>query len=157
MLLFRIASRKFPIFDGTGALLHGGRWNSPGHPVIYCAESLAVCQLEALVHIGRAPPPRDHGFVEMSVPDDLAVTTAERMDLPVGWDNPSSQDVAQTMGDAWIAAGMTAILRVPSVAAPNDCVVVVNPRHPDFIRMTADAVRPMLWDPRLFAHPRMRS
>lgn len=157
MLLFRIASRKFPIFDGTGAMLHGGRWNSPGHPVIYCAESLAVCQLEALVHIGRSPPPGDHGFVEIAVPDDLPVSTLAPEDLPVGWDNPNSQDVAQTVGDAWIRGGKTAVLRVPSVAAPNDCVVVVNPRHADFVRIAATAARPMLWDPRLFSHPSKRS
>ena len=41
MRAFRIADRRHPIFDGTGAKLTGGRWNSPGRPVIYAAETFA--------------------------------------------------------------------------------------------------------------------
>ena len=57
MRAFRIADRRHPIFDGTGAKLNGGRWNSPGRPVIYAAETFAGGLLEALVHanLGRVP------------------------------------------------------------------------------------------------------
>ncbi len=50
MLAFRIADKRFPIFDGTGARLVGGRWNSPGKAVIYAAETFAGAVLEVLVH-----------------------------------------------------------------------------------------------------------
>jgi RES domain-containing protein len=40
-------------FDGEGARVEAGRWNSPGTPVVYTAESAALAALEILVHLGR--------------------------------------------------------------------------------------------------------
>jgi RES domain-containing protein len=36
---FRIADMRHTIFDGSGAMLHGARWNSPGRRVLYAAET----------------------------------------------------------------------------------------------------------------------
>src|ERR1017187_9056977 len=38
---FRIADMRHAIFDGSGAMLHGARWTSPGRRVIYAAETYA--------------------------------------------------------------------------------------------------------------------
>ena len=38
-------------FDGEGARLYGGRWNSPGRPAVYTSGSLALAALEVLVHL----------------------------------------------------------------------------------------------------------
>ena len=40
-------------FDGEGARIEGGRWNSPGTPMVYTSESAALAALELLVHLGR--------------------------------------------------------------------------------------------------------
>jgi RES domain-containing protein len=32
---YRLADERYLIFDGGGAMLMGGRWNSPGRRVIY--------------------------------------------------------------------------------------------------------------------------
>ncbi|WP_244129506.1 RES domain-containing protein, partial [Burkholderia gladioli] len=37
MKLYRIADRRHPVWSGTGSMLVGGRFNSPGQPVIYAA------------------------------------------------------------------------------------------------------------------------
>ena len=37
--------------SGEGASLWGGRWNSPGRPVVYCAGSPALAILESFVHL----------------------------------------------------------------------------------------------------------
>ena len=150
MRLYRIGSALFPVFDGTGAARAGGRWNGPGRPVIYCAHSLACCQLETLVHIGRAAPPTNHLWIEIDVPDGIAATTLTAATLPAGWDDPLRLDVSQAIGDRWLASADTAILRVPSVAAHGDWVVALNPLHPDFASMTASTARPLTWDARLF-------
>ncbi len=52
MRVYRIADRRHPIWDGTGAALLGGRWNSPGHPAIYGSPSSACAMLELLAHTG---------------------------------------------------------------------------------------------------------
>lgn len=150
MLLFRIASSHFPIFDGTGALRNGARWNSAGRAAIYCADSLAACQLELLVHIGRVQPPRNHVWSSIEVPDDVAVEVLSPAELPPDWDHPTRLDVAQVVGDAWLAAGRSAVLVVPSVAAAEGRVVVINPSHPDARTMTVSVPQRLEWDPRLF-------
>ena len=48
MRVYRIADRRHPIWDGTGAALLGGRWNSPGRPAIYGSLSSACAMLEIL-------------------------------------------------------------------------------------------------------------
>jgi RES domain-containing protein len=150
MRLYRIGSSLYPLFDGTGAMLHGGRWNSAGFRAIYCASSLAAAQLETLVHIGRASPPLNHAWISIDIPDDVSVTIVERADLPVGWDHPTAKDVSQSVGDAWFASRRTALLRVPSVAAADDHVWVIDQEHADFGRMMASPPRPLVWDERLF-------
>lgn len=150
MRLYRIGSSLYPLFDGTGAMLHGGRWNGPGNRAIYCAASLAVAQLEMLAHIGRTTPPTNHAWITIDVPDDVAVTILERADLPASWDHPTAKDVAQTVGDAWFAGRATAILRVPSVAAVDAHVWVINQDHPDVSRMSVGQPEPLVWDSRLF-------
>src|SRR5581483_11815526 len=68
MLAFRIADRRFPIFDGSGARLIGGRWNSPGHPVIYTAETFAGALLEILAHSNLGRIPTTHSVIEVKIP-----------------------------------------------------------------------------------------
>ena len=53
--VYRIADRRHKIFDGQGAALLGGRWNSPGRRVIYAAETYSGTMLEMLANtnIGR--------------------------------------------------------------------------------------------------------
>ena len=41
-------------FDGEGARLFGGRWNSPGTRMIYTSATLSLAALESLVHL--SPP-----------------------------------------------------------------------------------------------------
>jgi RES domain-containing protein len=43
----------------TGAMLVGGRFSTPCHPVIYGATTLAGAMLEVPVRIGKVPRTRD--------------------------------------------------------------------------------------------------
>jgi RES domain-containing protein len=53
---YRIADARHAIFDPTGAMLHGGRWNSIGHRVIYAAATYAGALLEvSSIPISRNP------------------------------------------------------------------------------------------------------
>jgi len=53
---WRIVKTRFvqQAFDGEGARLYGGRWNSPGVKMIYTSESLALAALEILAHLGQS-------------------------------------------------------------------------------------------------------
>ncbi|MDB6038389.1 MAG: hypothetical protein JWM99_2230, partial [Verrucomicrobiales bacterium] len=53
---WRIIKEKYVAgaFDGEGARLFGGRWNSTGVRVVYVSDSQALAALENLVHLN--PP-----------------------------------------------------------------------------------------------------
>src|SRR5271170_7296630 len=100
MRAFRIADRRFPIFDGTGARLLGGRWNSPGRPVIYAAETFAGALVEVLVHSNLGRVPKTHAAIEISILDSIAVESLDGISLP-GWD-AEDQTASRTFGDEWL-------------------------------------------------------
>lgn len=151
--LVRVCKARYPAFDGTGAALHGGRWNSPGAPVVYAADSYAGALLEILVHAGTDDLPGAHHAVRVDVPADVPVERVRPAALP-GWDG-SNERVARAAGDRWLAAGQSAVLLVPSIiAAPHDWNAVINPRHPDAARLRVSEPSAVAWDPRLFARGR---
>src|ERR1700689_4984852 len=86
---FRRADTGHPIFDGTGAMLYGARWNSPGRRVIYAAETYAGALLEILVHASGSVP-RSQGYVEIDIPAGVSIEVIPAEDVP-GWDTPSSE------------------------------------------------------------------
>lgn len=150
MRIFRIADRRHPVWSGTGAMLVGGRFNSPGRPVIYGALNFAGAMLEVLVHARIGKVPKHHVWVEVEVPKDVTIERVSVEDLSAGWDAPDAK-VARLFGDKWIEEGRSAVLVVPSVVARAECNAVVNPAHPDAGRLVVSAPQPVVWDQRLFA------
>ena len=117
MRIYRIADRRHPIWDGTGAALLGGRWNSPGRPAIYGSLSFACAMLEILAHAGIGRIPDTQQSVIAEVPDeDALIERHEQASLPDGWDAEDS-GVARLFGDDWLASRRSLVLIVPSVVA----------------------------------------
>src|ERR1700729_4594931 len=104
---FRIADMRHAIFDGTGAMLHGARWNSPGRRVIYAAETYAGALLEILVHASGAVPPC-LGYIEIEIPAGLSVEEVAPDEVPE-WDSPSFE-ASQAFGDRWYDEKRTPVL-----------------------------------------------
>src|SRR5947209_6747073 len=100
MRAFRVADRRHTIFDGTGAKLHGGRWNSPGRAVIYAAETYAGALLEVLVHSNLGRIPRTHAAVEIYIPEDLSITRFEQPES-IDWNSPDVT-VSRNLGNRWL-------------------------------------------------------
>lgn len=149
MLLYRIADTRHPVWDGTGAFIMGGRFNSPGRMVIYAAQTYSCALLEVLAHANIGRLPASQAYVEASAPEGIAYEkwTADR--LPAGWDS-SDTKVARTFGDAWLDERRSAVLLIPSVIARLDFNALVNPFHPDFQQLTVSKPQPVIWDQRLF-------
>ena len=53
---WRIVKTKYAAqaFDGEGARLYGGRWNSPGLRMVYNSENVALAALEILRHLVKS-------------------------------------------------------------------------------------------------------
>jgi RES domain-containing protein len=149
MRAFRIADRRFPIFDGTGARLVGGRWNSPGNPVIYAAETYAGALLEILVHANLGRVPGTHAWIEISIPEEVTIESVEA-ELLSGRhaDDPSA---TRGFGDKWLKEKRSAVLLVPSfVTRGRERNVLINPEHRQFSKIKATKPRDVAWDERLF-------
>jgi RES domain-containing protein len=148
---FRIADMRHPIFDGTGAMLYGARWNSPGRRVIYAAETYAGALLEILVHASGSVP-RSQGYVEIEIPSGLSIEEITHGDLP-RWDSPSFE-ATQAFGDRWYDERRTPVLIVPSVVTRVERNVLINQEHPEFPLVRASQAVPVRWDARLWKGPR---
>lgn len=131
-------------------MLIGGRWNSPGRPVIYGAASYAGAMLEVLVHARIGKIPRTHAFVVAEIPADVAIEVLSVETLAAGWDASDSR-TAREVGDRWLSDLRSAVLLVPSVVARQEMNAIVNPLHPDAARIVVSDARPVIWDDRLFS------
>ena len=146
---WRVAKKRHPPFDGTGAMLRGGRWNSRGRPVIYAADTFAGSILEILAHALRPRTlPGPHHAVRIDIPDGL-IESLEPESLP-GWDERGAPE-ARRFGDAWLEELRSPVLAVPAVPSrPIGRLLLINPRHPDWGRITVSAPFDVPWDERLF-------
>ena len=134
-------------WDGEGARRTCGRWNGPGTAVVYTSATLSLALVEALVHLPIDVLP---AFSAVRVDfDDSLVAILEDADLPADWRSDPAPTSTRTIGDAWVLAGNSAVLRVPSVVVPMEFNYVLNPRHPDFAQVTVGTPMPFPFDLRL--------
>ena len=148
---FRIADMRHSIFDGSGAMIHGARWNSPGRRVIYAAETYAGALLEILVHASGSVP-KSQGYVEIEIPSGLSIEKITQDDLPQ-WDTPSFE-ATRAFGDRWYDERRTPVLIVPSVVTLVERNVLINQEHSDFPLVQASQAVPVRWDARLWKSPK---
>jgi RES domain-containing protein len=112
--------------------------------------------LEFLVHVkfedfDDAHPPA-LVIVTADVPDESIKTMSEiGVPLPSDWNAVPAPSSNAAIGDAWIESGASLGLAVPSVHPPagtSEYNVLINPDHPDFLRIHVD-VTPFAYDSRL--------
>ncbi len=138
-------------FDGEGARVYGGRWNSPGVAVVYLSESLAVAMLEILVHIEHAATLLSYSCIEVEIPETLV----ERLDettLAAEWAQHPPGLATQALGDRWVKEARSTVLRVPSAVVPGGFNYLLNPGHPGFARLVLEPPRAFQFDSRLLLH-----
>lgn len=134
-------------FDGEGARLYGGRWNSLGTPVVYTSATLSLAALENLVHL--TPPVR---FVFSAIPVDFDDTFVEVVDpagLPSHWREKPPSSFTMEIGDLWVRESRSAVMKLPSALIPGESNFLLNPRHPEFKKIVIGPPEPFSFDPRL--------
>jgi RES domain-containing protein len=136
MRAYRIVKkgRAAEAFSGEGARRYGGRWNLPGVPMVYCAESRALAALECLGHFQGAERRIPFVLFTLEIPDDR-VEVFDGDKLPAGWRGDVPIAATQELGTAWIRRQSAVALRVPSVHVPEEGCILLNPEHPDTRRV----------------------
>lgn len=147
---WRIVKRKLAseAFSGEGARLYGGRWNSPGVPAVYTAQSRSLAALEILVHL-ESPELLSHYVVfEVSLDEAMVIAMPESK-LPHDWQTEPPPRELRAIGDSWAAARASAVLQVPSAIIPEESLFLLNPLHEDFSKLAIGELLPFRMDPRL--------
>jgi RES domain-containing protein len=148
MLVYRLCKARYAVFDAEGARRMGGRWNSPGKPVLYCSECFAGSILEIVAHALPRRLPGAHHAARARIPSGLRVEVLDENTLPE-WD-AGDQSVSRAFGDRWLGERRTVVLSVPALSGkPFARSVLLNPAHPDFHRIEVERSVPIVWDPRL--------
>lgn len=147
---WRIIKAKHAVsaFSGSGAKIHGGRWNSPGIAAVYTASSISLAMLEILVHLQAQELMARYVVFEVSF-DEKLMTVIDPAALPKAWRRSPAQVSVQQCGDQWIGSGRSAVLRLPSAIVPNEWNYLLNPAHTDFAKIVIGSKQQIKFDPRL--------
>lgn len=136
-------------FDGDGARLYGGRWNSVSVPIVYASEHQSLAALELRVHIDRTRMRKPCQCFAVQFDESLMEVFRVR-DLPPNWTQEPPPPSLQRLGDLWVKSGASVILAVPSVLIPRELNYLINPRHPDFSKLKIGKPADFTFDQRLF-------
>ena len=127
--VWRICRRPFADLSGEGARLYGGRWNAPGRPLIYAAETAALAVLEVRVHLDLDWDMLPDDYVLVAI--DTAAIVAETIhEFP---DDP------RAVGDAWIEV---AAIRTPARPLMDCARITQCPDQPGSPGRSFDPTRP---------------
>lgn len=151
MRVYRLSKKKYANeLSGIGAAKYGNRWNSKGLEMIYTAESRALALAEILVHINLAMLPSDFMMIEIDLPKGIKTQVVKKSDLDTRWNEHPPHYSTKEIGDSFIRACKSCILKVPSAVVPGDHNYLINPHHPDFNNITIFKTTPFPLDKRLF-------
>lgn len=133
---------------GEGARIHGARFNSAGHSVIYTSGSLSLSLLEMMVRMNDRSYFSSCVFLHADVPLEL-VSEPDPNSLPAGWDCVPYGRSSQSYGDKWLSDQTSAVMKVPSVLIPFEYNYILNPRHRDFEKIECSEPAKLPFDNRL--------
>jgi RES domain-containing protein len=145
--LWRIATetRNYGADDmsGAGAAKSPGRWNLETEAVVYTASTIAMAVLETVAHIDAGGFPLNRFLIEIEVPERVWKSrgVVGREQLPAAWCAIPAGRASAHVGSAWLRAGRTGILVLPSVIVPEEDIVLINPAHADARNLDVRIVR----------------
>ena len=148
MEIYRITLEKW-----AGKLVASGfpaRWNSKGIEMLYFASSRSLACLENVVH--RKPIELSLNFKVTVI--DIPNTLVQDLDinlLPDKWNlpNPAAYKLCSKIGDDWILGMSSLLLKVPSAIVKDEYNFLLNPNHPDFVKVKIINIEPFCFDSRI--------
>ena len=134
-------------FDGEGARITGGRWNSVGVPAVYTAGSISLAMLEMLVH---EEPSLVSSYSVFPVRFESAlIENVNVVSMPPNWNTYPAPAAIVKIGDDWLRSGRSVVLRVPSAIVASESNYLLNPKHKDFSTIVIGSPEDLPIDSRL--------
>jgi RES domain-containing protein len=147
MLIYRIALAEFSsnlIASGNAA-----RWNSKDVKMIYTASSRSLACLENVVHRSRFGLNQLFNVMVIDCSDLVNIKTISLNNLPDNWTSFDQMYTTQQIGDEWIKKQGSAIMKVPSSIIEEEYNYLLNPEHPDFVKIKLVKTAPFVFDQRI--------
>ncbi len=151
MQIWRICRARFAgeAFTGEGARRFGGRWNSPGVPMVYASSSLALAAIEMFVHLEPNLQPDDLVSIAATLPEGEPAVRLEPEQLPAGWWADDFEPL-RAIGDKWFREKSSLAISVPSAALRAEWNVLVNPLHRAIAAIKVEEPQAFRFDARMF-------
>ncbi len=151
MLVYRISQTKYA--NSLTASGIDGRWNLLHQKMVYTAGSVALACLENLAHkSGASLAAGDFSLAIIEVEDDLKIEEVKIGDLTSvnpDWHLVDHYNFTQKLGNDWLNAGSSAILKVPSAIIDLEYNYLINPNHASFTNIKIVKVDQFTFDVRL--------
>ncbi len=149
MHIYRLAKRKFSKdISGTGAAIHGGRWNKKGQAVLYTGESPEITLLELIVHTPPMLVP-DLDLVTLDIPDK-SFFEIQIEKLPKNWSKYPAPKILSEIGSEWFNDMQFLSLKVPSCIINTASNYILNCQHPEYLeKVKLVDIQKFKFDPRL--------
>ena len=128
--------------------------------MVYASSSLALAAIELFVHLDPNQQPDDLVYVSATLPAVEPLRSLAEKDLPADWwlvESSSGLQATRALGDAWVKAGESLAMEVPSAALRTERNVVINPAHAAMKDLIVAPPEPFVFDARMFAHRVPRS
>ena len=137
MKVYRIAKTHYLAeLSGSGARIHGGRWNHKGTSMIYTSENRALATVEYLVHVPLSIVPTHLGLATLLIPDKIIPKEIAISDLPGNWRAYPAPAKLAELGTNWATKNESLLLRVPSAVVEHESNILINPLHADMKRVS---------------------
>ncbi len=132
-------------FNGEGARIFGGRWNSAGTSVVYSSTTKSLAALESLVHLNPYV-----SFKYVAIPIEFDESLVEKFgSLPADWSGEPPPPSTKAIGDEWVKESRSAVFELPSVIISGEANYLLNPAHPHFKKIVIGKAEPFSFDSRL--------
>ncbi len=135
-------------FSGDGSRRYSGQWSSKGNRAIYLAESLTLATLGIMVHAVTYADLQYYLFVEVLFTVNL-IEKVPVENLPDNWREDPPPISTRQLGDRWIEARISPVLKIPNAVIPVGFNYMLNPEHPDFDKIKFGCPQPFVFDDRL--------
>jgi len=155
IIAWRIVSAEWAhdAFTGEGGLGHSSRWNKRGSRIVYTAGSLSLATLENFVNVPTIVIASKHCVAIAVSFNEKLVQRVRIEDLPPNWSQYPATFVTKELGTLWVEGGKSAVLAVPSSLIPAEVNFLLNPRHPDFCKISIGKPDNYRFDERLLKPP----
>jgi len=118
--------------------------------MVYTSATLSLAAQELFVQLDPDEVPANLLAISADIPDQVLVKTLNPTDLPTAWRQYPAPELLAAIGTAWAESLETAVLSVPSAVIPQEKNYLLNPIHPDFVRIRINEPLHFVFDTRMW-------